>query len=110
MRPRSIVRLELHAALIDGGGITRTLAQRTGRSIEDVREALNNLVRAGEVHKPRDVRMPGVKRPVPWYERAPLQPVDDDAEQPLIALANAWRSPAAVVGAMGHQPLEAGDM
>lgn len=75
MRPQSEVRVTLAAALVDGGGTTTQLAQRTGWSIGMTRRALDNMVTAGDACKPRTVRVPGVKRPVPVYERA-LRPAD----------------------------------
>jgi len=70
MRPQSEIRVTLTAALVDGPGTTRQLAQRTGWAIGDTRRALDNMVTAGDACKPRSVRMPGVKRPVPVYARA----------------------------------------
>lgn len=70
MRPQSEIRVTLAAALVDGEGTTKQLAQRTGWSIGMTRRALDNMVTAGDVCKPRTVRVPGVKRPVPVYARA----------------------------------------
>ena len=42
MRPHSEIRLDLAAALIDGGGTTKQLAQRTGWSIGLTMRALDN--------------------------------------------------------------------
>ena len=70
MRPQSEIRVTLAAALIDGAGTTKQLAQRTGWSIGLTRRALDNMVTAGDACKPRSVRVPGVKRPVPVYARA----------------------------------------
>lgn len=70
MRPQSEIRLTLAAALVDGGGTTKDLARRTGWAIGMTRRALDNMVTAGDAAKVRTVRVPGVKRPVPWYERA----------------------------------------
>ena len=70
MRPQSEIRVTLAAALIDGAGTTKQLAQRTGWSIGMTRRALDNMCTAGDACKPRTVRVPGVKRPVPVYERA----------------------------------------
>lgn len=96
MRPQSEIRIDLDAAMVDGGGTTRELAQRTGWSIGMTREALNNMVRGKRPQAiKRYVRVPGVKRPVPYYERA--QPEDDTpAEQPFLALLAAWQRPVAV--------------
>ena len=97
MRPFSEVRLTLHSALVDGGGTTRMLAVRSGWSISATRTALDNMGRAGDAHKPRCVRVPGVKRPVPWYERA-LPAVGGlatgtGAGEPHISLIAAWAMP-----------------
>lgn len=70
MRPQSEIRVTLAAALVDGRGTTRELAQRTGWSIGMTRRALDNMCTAGDVRKAARVRVPGVKRPVPVYERA----------------------------------------
>lgn len=69
-RPQSEIRVDLMAALVDGPGTTRELAQRTGWAIGLTREALNNMVKAGDVRKGKPVHVRGVKRPVPVYERA----------------------------------------
>lgn len=100
MRPHSEIRIDLDAALVDGGGTTRQLAQRTGWSIGLVREALNNMARGArpQVAK-RYIRVTGVKRPVPFYER--MQPealVPVQADQPFLALMAAWQRPVAVAG------------
>ncbi len=73
MRPQSEIRVTLSAALVDGEGTTKQLAQRTGWSIGMTRRALDNMVTAGDVCKPRTVRVPGVKRPVPVYARSMRQ-------------------------------------
>jgi hypothetical protein len=91
MRPQSEIRVTLAAALVDGGGTTKQLAQRTGWSIGLTRRALDNMVTAGDVRKPRSVRVPGVKRPVPVYERA-VRPSDAAAcgVGPGVDLIMAW--------------------
>ncbi len=90
MRPHSEIRIDLAAALVEGGGTTRQLAQRTGWSIGLTREALNNMARAGDCAK-RFIRVAGVKRPVPFYERACRRA---DAARcntaPLVSLIAAW--------------------
>ena len=73
MRPQSEIRVTLSAALVDGEGTTKQLAQRTGWSIGMTRRALDNMVTAGDVCKPHTVRVPGVKRPVPVYARSMRQ-------------------------------------
>ena len=67
MRPHSDIRVDLAAALVDGPGTCRQLAQRTGWSIRLTRTALDNMVRAGDAAKLEPVRERGVKRPVPVY-------------------------------------------
>lgn len=89
MRPQSEIRLCLSAALLDGPGTTKQIAQRTGWAIGMTRRALDNMVTAGDAHKPHSVRVPGVKRPVPVYARAPLQPQDTDS-LPVASLISAW--------------------
>lgn len=91
MRPQSEIRITLAAALVDGGGTTRQLAQRTGWAIGMTRRALDNMVTAGDVCKPRSVRVPGVKRPVPVYERA-VRPSDAAmcSAGPGVDLIMAW--------------------
>lgn len=98
MRPHSEIRLDLSAALVDGGGTTKQLAQRTGWSIGMTREALNNMCNAGDAHKPRSVRVPGVKRPVPVYERACRAADLQAAAEPYISLIAAWGRPVAGAG------------
>ena len=70
MRPQSEIRVTLAAALVDGKGTTKQLAQRTGWSIGMTRMALHNMWCAGDVEKIEQIRVPGVKRPVPVYARA----------------------------------------
>lgn len=70
MRPHSEIRVDLAAALVDGPGTCRQLAQRTGWSIGLTRTALDNMVRAGDACKLPPVRERGVKRPVPVYGKA----------------------------------------
>lgn len=91
MRPHSEIRVTLAAALLDGPGTTRQLAQRTGWSIGLTRCALDNMVRAGDAEKHESVRMPGVKRPVPVYRRA-LRHLDVQAanQSPYQSLIEAW--------------------
>jgi hypothetical protein len=70
MRPQSEVRVDVAAALLDGPGTVKQLAQRTGWSIGKVRTALDNMVRAGDAREVARVRVPGVKQTVPVYGRA----------------------------------------
>lgn len=89
MRPQSEIRVCLSAALVEGGGTTRQLAQRTGWSIGLTREALNNMARSGDCRK-RYVRVPGVCRPVPFYERAVRASSASHDTAPLVSLIAAW--------------------
>lgn len=90
-RPQSELRVMLAAALIDGGGTSRDLALRTGGSLEWTRETLNNMARAGDCRK-RYVRVPGVCRPVPFYERAVRAAEAPADAAPLVSLIAAWAS------------------
>ena len=90
MRPQSEIRIIINAALIDGGGTSRELAQRTNGSIRQTMTALDNMVRAGDAAKTRCVRVPGVCRPVPWYERACREAGHAEADEPLQDLILAW--------------------
>ena len=101
MRPQSEIRVTLAAALIDGGGTTKQLAQRTGWSIGLTRRALDNMVTAGDAHKPRTVRVAGVCRPVPWYERACRAADLQAAAEPYISLIAAWGRPVSGGGLSG---------
>ena len=97
MRPHSEIRVCLAAALLDGEGTTKQLAQRTGWSIGLTMRALDNMVRAGDVEKGAPVRLPGVKRPVPVYQRS-LKRLDACAanQAPYVSLIEAWATrPAA---------------
>lgn len=89
MRPQSEIRVCLSAALVEGGGTTRQLVERTGWSIGRTREALNNMAKAGDCRK-RYVRVPGVCRPVPFYERAVRASAADLDSAPLVSLIAAW--------------------
>lgn len=93
MRPHSEIRIDLAAALVDGGGTTKQLAQRTGWSIGLTRRALDNMVTAGDACKSRSVRVPGVKRPVPVYERALRADVHAANDEPYVSLIAAWARP-----------------
>jgi hypothetical protein len=99
MRPQSPIRVDLAAALIDGGGTTRQLAQRTGWSIGLTCTALNNMVQAGDACKPRTVRVPGVKRPVPVYEKAVRTDDQNHSHQALGAILAGWSRWPAYAGA-----------
>ena len=82
MRPQSELRIALSAALIEGGGTTRELARRT------------NAGRTLAMYTLRDmVRVPGCKRPVPYYERAIRQPDQAPRHQALQSLISMWVLP-----------------
>jgi len=90
MRPQSEIRVTLAAALVDGAGTTRQLAQRTGWSIGMTRRALDNMCTAGDAAKIDAIRVQGVKRPVPVYARATRA---QDAATPgaaAVDLIRAW--------------------
>lgn len=89
MRPQSETRIAIAAALIEGGGTSRQIAARICGGQADVMNTLNNMVQAGDVRKVRLVRVDGVKRPVPWYERAPLCGADA-ANEPIQSLIAIW--------------------
>ena len=90
MRPAGELRKAVAAALVAGGGTTQMLAQRMGRDPTVVRSTLDNMVRAGAAAKARaPVRVPGVKRPVPWYEAA-LGAAAGGMEANFGPLAAAW--------------------
>ena len=78
-RPTSALRIALAAELIDGPGTCKELYRRMGCEwpLADVRTCLANMVAAGDVWNDQRVRVPGVRRPVPVYERALLD--DDDS-------------------------------
>lgn len=70
MRPQSECRVDVAAAMVDGPGTVKQLAQRTGWSIGKVRTAVDNMVRAGDAEEVGRVRVRGVKQRVPVYGRA----------------------------------------
>jgi hypothetical protein len=90
MRPQSQCRVETSAALMDGPGTSKEIAQRTGWSIGATREALHSMVRAGDARVSQQIRVKGVKRPVPVYVRAVR--VLDVATAPTsaVAMLQAW--------------------
>lgn len=98
-RPHSEIRVDLAAALVDGPGTCRQLAQRTGWSIGLTRTALDNMVRAGQACKLEPVRVAGVKRPVPVYGRPALVARTEAPHGPLASVLAAWqRWPSYVQG------------
>ena len=90
MRPQSEERITLSAVLLDGGGTSRELAARGLMSKAAATRVLDNMVRAGDAAKTRMVRVPGVRRPVPWYERAIRQADMASANEPMQSLLQAW--------------------
>ena len=67
MPVRGEVRDALCMALKGGSGMTRELAQRSGVGVTSAMYTLRNMVQVGEVSVLDQVRVPGVKRPVPVY-------------------------------------------
>lgn len=90
MRPHSEIRVGIAAALVDGPGTCRQLAQRTGWSIAMTRTALDNMVRAGQAAKPRSIRVAGVKRPLPVYARPALLSNPTPAHAELSSALQGW--------------------
>lgn len=90
MRPQSDLRVIISAVLIDGGGTTRQIAQRTNGSVSQTREALNNMCRSGDAAKTRSIRVRGVRRPVPWYERADRAAGQPCRASPMHDLIATW--------------------
>lgn len=109
MRPQSEIRVTLAAALVDGQGTTRELAQRTGWSIGMTRRALDNMCTAGDVVKSARIRVPGVKRPVPVYARS-ARPGDDSVQGGSgVDLIMAWAGLASTVDADDENDLDTED-
>lgn len=99
-RPYSEIRLDLTAALLDGPGTCRDLAKRTGWSIGLVRVCLRNMVAAGAAVNLDPVRVPGVRRPVPVYARAPERAFLREPDSGIRDLIAAWAGlPTAVAHA-----------
>lgn len=67
MRPAGEIRAALWGGLQEGPGTTRELVQRTGVGVAAARWTLDNMCRAGVVEVVQEVRVPGVRRPVPVY-------------------------------------------
>ena len=90
-RPYSEIRLDITAALVDGPGTCRDLAMRTGWSLGLVRVCLRNMVAAGAAVNIEPVRVPGVRRPVPVYARAPVRAARaEPAAGGIVDLIAAW--------------------
>lgn len=91
-RPRGEISNLLLQCLREGGGTSREIAQRTVMSYGAAVRGLDNMVTRGEVVKVGSVRRPGVKRPVPVYE---LAPVALESAEPtgihLQRLLSSWR-------------------
>jgi hypothetical protein len=106
MRPQSEIRVDLAAALVDGPGTCKQLAQRTGWAIGMTRTALDNMVRAGQAAKVAPVRVPGVCRPVPVYARPAVRVPVVPGHQALAGVFAGWARWPAYVPAP-HGPMEA---
>lgn len=97
MRPFGHIRLALGAALVEGGGTCRDLAARVNEPVHRVRVVLDNMVRAGDAAKRlQPVRVPGVRRPVPFYQRPVV--LDDDDATPMLSLIQCWMARPAHAG------------
>jgi len=100
-RPFCEERLALEAALVDGPGTSRQLAQRSGVGFKAATATLHNMCTAGDAVKTHSVRVAGCKRPVPVYARA-LRGDDADAAaalagEPINELITAWYQRPAVL-------------
>lgn len=97
-RPRGEIREVLARGLQVGAGHTRELALRTGVGVTAARRTLDNMRRAGEAVVLREVRMQGVRRPVPVYGLAGTPDAPAPAAAGLAAgcaLVSCWaRCPA----------------
>jgi hypothetical protein len=99
-RPFCEERLALEAALVDGPGTSRQLAQRSGVGFKAATATLHNMCTAGDAVKTHSVRVAGCKRPVPVYARAlrACMAQDSAESEPINDLISAWyQRPAAVV-------------
>ncbi|MCU0920182.1 MAG: EAP30/Vps36 family vacuolar-sorting protein [Burkholderiaceae bacterium] len=108
MRPQSETRVALAAALLDGPGTVRQLAQRTGWSIGRVRTALDNMERAGDVCVVDAVPQRGCKRRVPVYGRAQAVEVDIASacrHQALAGVLQGWHQWPAYVQPSAGAPM-----
>ncbi len=96
--------MAVSAALVDGPGTCRELAQRAGLGVTETRYALRNMVRAGDARTGVPKRVPGVCRWVPVYHRSVRS---GDAAigvgVELGSLLASWLAPAAAA----HQMREA---
>lgn len=90
MRPQSEVRLAVSAALVDGPGTTKQLAQRTGWSIGLVRKVLDNMAQAGEAYVSHVVVQRGARRRVPVYARKAWVPEVRREAGPALDLSRLW--------------------
>lgn len=73
MRPPGELRQALCDGLALGPATTRELAMRTCMGLDAARWTLDNMRRGGLVQVVDQVRVPGVRRPVPVYGRASEQ-------------------------------------
>ncbi len=62
------IRQRLHEVMSAGRGTTRELAARSNVGLQAAMYTLDNMKRAGVVFVADEVRVPGVKRPVPVYD------------------------------------------
>lgn len=69
MRPPGEIREALWRGFESGPATTRELAMRTGVGVSAARMTLDNMRRAELVQVVHEVRVPGVRRPVPVYDR-----------------------------------------
>jgi hypothetical protein len=99
MRPQSQCRVETAAALLDGPGTSKELAQRTGWSIGATREALHSMVRAGDARVSQQIRVKGVKRPVPVYVKCVRVLDVATSRSASFAMLQAWATWPARTGA-----------
>lgn len=90
MRPPGPCRMDTLAALVDGPGTTREIAQRTGWAIGDTRQALKRLRKSGEVVMLEPIKARGVKRPVPVYGKAETAPEPQASSADALAMLQAW--------------------
>lgn len=72
------IRQRLHEMLSAGRGTTRELAARSNVGLQAAMYTLDNMRRAGVVFVADEVRVPGVKRPVPVYDLRRCESARDD--------------------------------
>lgn len=96
MRPHSDIRVALVAVLAQQGGTCRELAARTQVGLRAAQYTLANMQRPPLVQAmvAKIVRVPGVNRPVPYYELA-LQSAPLEQPSPGLLLQSVWCRAAA---------------